>query len=125
LQGVCGISYFSNLSWRFVFVLCAVLMVRCTGEMGSTTLDAGDEELRRRGLETCMSCSMDCGTCPTHDTTPPSVSILSPSDVATVSGTIMVSVSASDDVAVAGVRLSLDGIDVGEEDTGPPYALSF
>src|SRR4030095_13700963 len=35
-------------------------MVRCTGEVGSTTLDSGDEEVRKRGLgaPTALSASI-------------------------------------------------------------------
>lgn len=44
-----------------------------------------------------------------NDKTPPTVSILSPSDGSTVSGTVTISVSGIDDVKVAKVSLSIDG----------------
>jgi len=59
------------------------------------------------------------------DTAPPTVALTSPSDGAMVSGTIVVSASASDNVGVAGVRFRLDGTDLGIEDTSSPYSVSW
>src|SRR5207244_2430164 len=54
------------------------------------------------------------------DTTPPSVSLTAPSAGATVSGTITVSASASDNVGVVGVQVKLDGGHLGAELSTPP-----
>ena len=59
------------------------------------------------------------------DDTPPSVSIASPADGATVSGTISVTANASDDVGVAGVQFRLDGANIGSEDTSAPWQISW
>ncbi len=59
------------------------------------------------------------------DTTSPSVSLTSPSMFATVSGTITVAASASDNVGVAGVQFTLDGSDLGAEDASPGYAVPW
>jgi myo-inositol-hexaphosphate 3-phosphohydrolase len=59
------------------------------------------------------------------DGTPPTVSLSAPSDGATVSGTVTVSASASDDVGVAGVQFKLDGANLGSEDLSSPYSLSW
>lgn len=59
------------------------------------------------------------------DTTPPTVSITSPQSGATVSGTIAVTASASDNVAVASVQFLLDGAALGSPITTPPYAISW
>src|SRR5713226_2217327 len=64
-------------------------------------------------------------TCPNPDTTPPTVSITSPASGATVSGTISVTATASDDVAVAGVQFKLDGANLGAEVTAAPYSVSW
>ena len=64
-------------------------------------------------------------TTPVPDTSPPTVSVTSPADNATVSGTINVAASASDDVGVAGVQFVLDGADFGSEDTTAPYGISW
>jgi len=65
------------------------------------------------------------GGSPPPDTTPPTVSISSPVSGATVSGTITVSATASDNVGVAGVQFLLDGAALGAEDTASPYAVSW
>ena len=64
-------------------------------------------------------------TCPPPDTTPPTVSITSPASGATVSGTITVTATASDNQGVAGVQFQLDGVNGGAEDTTTPYSVSW
>ncbi len=59
------------------------------------------------------------------DVTPPTVSITSPADGATVSGTISVAATASDDVGVVGVQFKLDGANLGAEQTSGPYSISW
>jgi hypothetical protein len=55
----------------------------------------------------------------------PTVSITSPANGATVSGTITVSATASDNVGVAGVQFKLDGANLGAEVTTAPYSISW
>jgi len=62
---------------------------------------------------------------PPPDTSPPSVTIASPSSGATVSRTIDVVATASDDVGVAGVQFRLDDADLGAEDTAAPYSVPW
>ena len=62
---------------------------------------------------------------PSTDTTPPTVSVTAPSSGSTVSGTVTVSASASDNVAVAGVQFQVDGSNTGAEDTTAPYSISL
>jgi hypothetical protein len=64
-------------------------------------------------------------TATTLDTTAPTVSLTAPNGGATVSGTLTVSASASDDVAVAGVQFKLDGANLGAELTSSPYSISW
>jgi hypothetical protein len=59
------------------------------------------------------------------DTTSPAVSLTAPAGGATVSGTIAVTATASDNVGVAGVQFLLDGVNLGVEDTTSPYAVSW
>src|SRR5207247_952606 len=61
----------------------------------------------------------------TADTTPPTVSITSPTGGSTVSGTITVSANASDNVGVAGVQFQLDGANLGAEDTDSTCSNSW
>jgi YD repeat-containing protein len=62
---------------------------------------------------------------PPADTTPPAVSITSPGNGSTVSGSTPVSASASDNVGVAGVQFLVDGATLGAEDTAAPYSVSW
>lgn len=59
------------------------------------------------------------------DVTPPTVSITSPTASSTVGGTISVTASASDDVALDSVQFKLDGVNIGTEDPLAPYAVSL
>jgi len=59
------------------------------------------------------------------DSTPPTVSVSSPTAGATVSGTVSLGASASDTGGVAGVKFTVDGVDVGAEDTTSPYTGSW
>ena len=65
------------------------------------------------------------GSPPPTDTTPPSVSVTQPAAGATVSGTVSVAASASDNVGVVGVQFRVDGADLGAEDTTSPYQTSW
>ncbi|PYN76960.1 MAG: hypothetical protein DMD96_24525 [Candidatus Rokuibacteriota bacterium] len=60
----------------------------------------------------------------TYDPTSPSVSLTAPAAGATVSGTVTVSASASDNVGVVGVQFKLDGANLGGEVTAP-YSISW
>ena len=56
---------------------------------------------------------------------PPSVSVTAPASGATVSSTVSVNASASDDVGVAGVQFRLGAVNLGSEDTAAPYSISW
>jgi hypothetical protein len=60
----------------------------------------------------------------TSDTTPPTTSITAPANGATVSGTVSVTASASDNVGVSKVEFYLDGA-LKSTDTTSPYAWSW
>ena len=62
---------------------------------------------------------------PPPDTTPPMVSLTSPSPGATVSGTAALAANASDETGVAGVQFRLDGANLGSEDTTSPYSVAW
>ena len=57
----------------------------------------------------------------TVDNAPPSVSITAPASGATVTGSITVSATATDDVRVVGVQFTLDGTNLGAEVIAAPY----
>jgi alpha-mannosidase len=62
---------------------------------------------------------------PASDTTKPVVSMTAPTAGAVVSGTVSVTADASDNVGVAGVQFTLDGSNLGAEDTLAPYTVSW
>ena len=55
----------------------------------------------------------------------PRCGVSAPAAGATVSGTVSVSASASDNVGVVGVQFLLDGANLGAEDTAAPYTVSW
>jgi hypothetical protein len=59
------------------------------------------------------------------DVTPPVVAITSPLAGASLSGSVTISGTASDDVAVAGVQFRVDGVNLGAEDTSAPFAATW
>ena len=60
------------------------------------------------------------------DTTPPTVSITSPANNSTVTGSaVSVSASATDNVHVASVQFRLDGINFGAAQTSAPYQVTW
>ena len=59
------------------------------------------------------------------DVTAPTVSVLSPSGGGVVSGEVLLSASASDNVAVTGVKFLLDSSPLGVEATAAPYEQSW
>jgi glucose/arabinose dehydrogenase/PKD repeat protein len=61
----------------------------------------------------------------TSDTSAPTVAVTAPAGGATVSGTINVQASASDNVGVTSVQFTLDGAALGAPDTSAPYATSW
>src|SRR5262245_20412824 len=59
------------------------------------------------------------------DTSPPAVALTAPTSGATVTGSITVSASASDNVGVVGVQFQVDGANLGAEDTTAPYSINW
>ena|GEM_PF-280925 len=62
---------------------------------------------------------------PMPDTAAPLVSITSPTNGASVRGTITLSASATDNVGVAGVQFRVDGANHGSEDVSAPYSIQL
>src|SRR5579884_2826435 len=59
------------------------------------------------------------------DTVPPAVSMTAPGNGSTVFGTVAVSATASDNVAVASVQFLLDGVNYGSPITSAPFSFSW
>jgi prepilin-type N-terminal cleavage/methylation domain-containing protein len=86
-------------------------------------------EVLNGALQPTELCTWNGSVCtnqaPAPDTTLPTVSISAPADAATVSGSVNVTASASDNVGVVGVQFKLDGANLGAEDAVAPYATSW
>ena len=65
------------------------------------------------------------GSPPPGDTTAPTVALSTPTAGTVLAGTVAVSATASDNVAVAGVQFLLDGAPLGAEDTASPFSISW
>ncbi len=65
------------------------------------------------------------GTGAATDTMPPAVSVTSPANGATLSGTVTLSASASDNVGVVGVQFFVGSTAIGAEVTAPPYSVNW
>lgn len=61
----------------------------------------------------------------TNDTSAPAISISSPSNGASVSGTVSVTTTTADNVSIAGVQFFLDGQPFGLEDVSAPFTMSW
>jgi hypothetical protein len=59
------------------------------------------------------------------DTTPPTATLTAPANNATLSGTVALAATAADNVGVAGVQFTLDGVALGAEQTSSPYSFSW
>ena len=83
--------------------------------------DAGHTQ--RLAIDSSDSNFMIKPSCSTPDTTAPNVSITSPLNGATISGTsVTITATASDNVGVVGVQFKLDSQNLGSEDTSSPYS---
>ena len=59
------------------------------------------------------------------DTAGPTVAVTSPAGGSTLSGSVTVTATATDNQSVAGVQFKLDGQSLGAEDTAAPYSLAW
>ncbi len=67
----------------------------------------------------------DMGLMAKTDITPPSVAFTSPASGATVSSTVTIAATSSDNVAVESVQFELNGANLGSAITSPPYTYSW
>jgi glucose/arabinose dehydrogenase len=74
---------------------------------------------------TSSAASVTVSPAPTADTQPPTITLTTPANLAdNITGTLVLSAVANDNVGVAGVEFQLDGIAVGAEDTSVPYTAN-
>jgi Bacterial Ig domain/Carboxypeptidase regulatory-like domain len=65
------------------------------------------------------------GTGAGGDSTPPTVTLTAPSNGSTVSGTVNITATATDNKGVVGVQFQVDGFNAGMTEAAPPYSLSW
>ena len=82
-------------------------------------VDAYDAAGNRSARATTTLTTVTC------DTQVPTVSLTTPVAGASISGTVSVTASATDNVGIAGVQFRLDGATLGAEDTSAPYAVAW
>ncbi|MCI0370337.1 MAG: putative Ig domain-containing protein, partial [candidate division NC10 bacterium] len=91
----------------------------------STTATNGSHTLTAVARDAAGNTTTSGGVGVTVDNSAPSVAITAPTSGATVSATITVTATASDNIGVVGVQFRVDGAALGAEDTTSPYSLSW
>ena len=74
---------------------------------------------------TALSAPVTVSVANSSDTVAPTAAITAPTGGASVSGTVTIAATASDNVGVAGVQFLLDNNPLGAEDTTSPYSISW
>lgn len=95
---------------------------------GSTTYDYTVKAVDAAGNLSAASASAPASVttpAPAPDTTPPTVSLTSPANGSTVSGTTAVTANASDNQGVVGVQFKLDGANLSAESTASPCSVQW
>jgi hypothetical protein len=92
---------------------------RTTGNGAHTLTAVGRDSSGKSTTATAVSVTVN------NDLTPPTVSVTTPINGATVSSGVGIVASASDNVGVAGVQLKINGFNFGPELTSPPYSLTW
>ena len=91
---------------------------------GSHTISAVASDAAANTATSSVTVSVS-NTVATKDTIPPTVSIASPANNSTVSGTVSITATASDNVGVTSVQFKIDGSNLGSALTASPYAASW
>jgi hypothetical protein len=106
----------------------AVTTVPYSLSLNTTTLSNGAHTLKAVATDTANTKTTSAGvsiTVNNTSTAPPTVSITSPANGATVSATIAVTATASSSIGIAGVQFQVDGVNNGAAVTTAPYSLSL
>lgn len=96
---------------------------KVVGVAGTQTHQWTSSDNARMGLG--VVAIRDVNAVPPADSTPPTVAVTSPINNATVSATITVTASCTDNVACADVQFKLNGANLGSLDTTAPYSTSW
>jgi hypothetical protein len=116
----CGIP--NGAAWRRIDYVWSLGMTATAIEQIGVPTVIGETALSDHlGLKATFT----IGTVPPPDTTPPTVTLTAPANGATVSGTISVAATASDNVAIDRVEFWLDGQTLLGTDTVAPYSTAW
>lgn len=100
------------LAWTPASAAIHNLTARTTDDAGATTISA--------------TVAVIIGAASGGDTTAPTATLTAPADFASsLTGTLILSASAADNVTVAGVEFQVDGMTIGSEDIAAPYQASL
>ncbi|MBX4187081.1 MAG: hypothetical protein KW802_02370 [Candidatus Doudnabacteria bacterium] len=104
----------------------------CIGTSGTTCNESNffgglidDVRVYNRALSPAEIQDLFNGVSTPIDTGAPTVNLTAPADGSTVVGTTAVTANATDNVGVADVQFTLDGANLGAEDTTAPYSFSW
>lgn len=118
--GVAGYQLFNgNTSAGIVTGTTGTFSGLACGTSYTLGVEAYDASNNRSGRTTLVAQTPGC------DTTAPSVSLTSPADGSTATGSVAVSATASDNTGVVGVQFKLDGNNLLTEDTTNPYSINW
>jgi hypothetical protein len=102
----------------------ALLNVGCTAVTASASQTGGVWTVPVGDITVIIAADGSITVDTSRDTTPPTVSVTSPAPGATVSGTLTMTASASDNIEVAGVQFQYNGINFDTEVTTAPYSVT-
>ena len=91
----------------------------------TATVSNGSHTVRARARDAAGNIRTSSPVSITVDNTAPTVSVTGPANGATVSGSVNLAATASDNAGVVGVQFLVDGVAVGAEDTSSPYRVSW
>jgi len=92
---------------------------------GHVTVQITKTSLGSNGVLSGLFFGGPASVAPPPDTTPPTVAFSTPATGQTVSGTITVTATATDNLGMAGVQFELDGANLGARMVGPPYTFTW
>ncbi len=94
----------------------------------TATASNGSHVVKARARDAAGNITVSAGVSVTvfnTDTTPPAVSLTAPGDGATVTGNVVVSADASDNVGITGVQFLLDDAPLRAEDVSAPFVVTW
>jgi hypothetical protein len=121
--GVVGVQFQvdgASLGAEILAAPYALSWVSATSANGPHTLTAIARDAAGNRAQSAVSVFVSNATA---DTTQPAVTITSPANQATATGSVTISASSTDNVGVVGVQFQVDGTAIGNETATAPYSI--